>query len=104
MVYSVVFTPEAEEHLTDLYHYIAEHSSPVVAESYVGSIVRYCEGLSQFPHRGSVRNDIRPGLRLTNYKGRTVIAFLVDDTKMLVAVAGVFYGGQNYALALTTDT
>jgi len=44
--------------------------------------------------RGSKRDDIRPGLRVTNYKGRAVIAF--DVSEALVSIIGIFYGGQDY--------
>jgi plasmid stabilization system protein ParE len=46
------------------------------------------------PLRGTCRDDIRPGLRITNYKKRTVIAFNVDAE--LVSIIGVFYAGQDY--------
>lgn len=35
------------------------------------------EGLTEFPHRGLARDDIRPGLRTTSYKKKTVVAFTV---------------------------
>jgi plasmid stabilization system protein ParE len=57
--------------------------------------------LETFPLRGAQRDDIRPGLRITNYKGRTVIAFAVDDRQ--VSIIGVFYGGQDYETALQDD-
>lgn len=60
-----------------------------------------CEGLSLFPHRGVPREDIRPGLRLTHHKGRTVIAYAVDDEHLVVSVLGVFYGGQDHERVLT---
>lgn len=69
MRYTVVFTPEAEEQIAELYHYIAQAASPDVAQRYTEAIVTYCEGLHTFPHRSHVRDDIRPGLRVTNYKG-----------------------------------
>jgi toxin ParE1/3/4 len=47
------------------------------------------------------RDDIRTGLRLTHHKGRTVIAYAVDDKKLVVSVLGVFYGGQDHERALT---
>ena len=74
-VYSVVFTPEAQGQLEALYRYIAEAAAPLVAERYTNAIVNYCESLQTFPIRGARRDDIRPGLRITNYKGRAVIAF-----------------------------
>ena len=41
-----------------------------------------------------MRNDIRPGLRVINYKKRTIIAYTVAAD--LVSILGVFYGGRNY--------
>ena len=82
MPYAVGFAPQAEEQLAELYGYIAAQASPATAARYTDAIVSYCEGLSDFPHRGARRDDIRPGLRITNYKGRTVIAFDVDDAAM----------------------
>ena len=102
MPYPVVFTPEAEEQLAALYRYIAvATSSAAIARRYTSSLVTYCEGLRIFPHRGTHRDDIRPGLRITNYKRRAVIAFDVDAER--VSIIGVFYGGQDYETILQTD-
>lgn len=98
MNYRVVFTPEAVEHLASLYRYIAAAASPVIAARYTGAIVDYCESLQDFPHRGTMRNDVRPGLRITHYKKRAVIAFDVDAGQ--VSILGVFYGGQDYETLL----
>jgi toxin ParE1/3/4 len=99
----VRFAPEALEHLTGLERYLEDVSSPRVAARYVDGIVTYCESLRTFPHRGQLRDDIRPGLRLTNYRGRTVIAFVVESDQPVII--GVFYGGRNVeaALAATDD-
>ncbi|MBL8471600.1 MAG: type II toxin-antitoxin system RelE/ParE family toxin [Rhodocyclaceae bacterium] len=93
MNYRVVFAPEAEEQLVALYRYIAAADSPEVAARYTEAIVSYCETLQAFPNRGSQRSDVRPGLRVTNYKKRTVIAYAVDADQ--VSIIGVFYGGQD---------
>jgi toxin ParE1/3/4 len=100
MTYTVVFAPQAEEQLAELYGYIAEQASPATAAHYTEAIVACCERLCSFPHRGTARDDIRPGLRITNYKGRTVIAFGVDDASLCVSVLGVYYGGQDYEATL----
>jgi plasmid stabilization system protein ParE len=91
---SVEFAPEALEQLLTLYRYIASAASPAIAERYASAIVSYCEGLHRSPHRGTRRDDIRPGLRITNYKRRAVIAFEVDEDR--VSIIGVFYGGQDH--------
>lgn len=96
MDYKVVYAPEAEEQLAALYRYIAERSFPNIAERYTNLIISYCEELRHFPHRGAQRDDLRPGLRTTNYKGNAVIAFSIDDDQREIAILGVFYGGQDY--------
>jgi toxin ParE1/3/4 len=101
MSYPVIFTPEAEAQLTELYHYIAAAASPEVAAHYTNSIVTYCESLQTLPHRGTQRNDIRPGLRITSYRRRVVIAFDADADRL--AILGVFYGGQDYETAFPED-
>lgn len=86
-----------------MYGYIAEHGLPTIAERYTDAIVEYCEGLATFAHRGTRRDDIRPGLRVTNYKRRAVIAFEVDESSETVAILGVYYGGRDYESALGDD-
>ena len=80
-------------------------AGPGIALSYTEAIFSYCESLRTFPYRGHRRDDIRPGFRITNYKKRTVIAFAVESE--LVAIIGVFYGGQDYeqsgAMTLTVS-
>jgi plasmid stabilization system protein ParE len=104
MSYRVIFSPEAENQLAALYNYIANAASPNIAAGYTEAIVGYCEGLHAFPLRGTLRDDVRPGLRITNYKKRTIIAFEVDAEAKQVSIIGVFYGGQDYETMLQDDT
>jgi toxin ParE1/3/4 len=101
MTHNVVFSPEAQDQLLDLYHYIASAASPHIAARYTGAIVDYCDSLCRFPLRGAKRDDIRPGLRITNYRKRAVIAFTVEASA--VSVIGIFYGGQDYQSLLQDD-
>ncbi|MGN8344890.1 type II toxin-antitoxin system RelE/ParE family toxin [Pseudomonas sp. SMV71] len=98
MAYTVEFVPEAVEQLATLYRYIATVASPEIAQRYTDAIVNHCEELRTFPHRGNQRDDIRPGLRITNYRKRTVIAFTVDAKQ--VSILGIFYGGQDFEVTL----
>jgi len=102
MSYRVVFAPEATDQLTALYRYISDASSPATAYRYTNGIVEHCEGLVVFPHRGTPRDDIRPGLRVTNFKKRTVIAFAVMGD--IVAILGIYYGGQDFEALLQDET
>jgi len=98
--YTVEFAPEAQEQLVELYHYIARQGAGANAADYTEAIVAYCESMHISPHRGMRRDDIRPGLRITNYAGTAVIAFAVNDAQLKVSVIGVYYGGQDYAASL----
>lgn len=101
MIYRVVFSPEALEHLVSLYGYIADAASANIAARYTEAIVGYCESLCTFPQRGTKRDDVRPGLRITNYKKSAVIAFDVDAEQ--VSILGIFYGGQDYESLFQDD-
>ena len=61
-------------------------SRPIL-QRYTDAIVSYCETLRTVPHRGTKRNDVRPGLRITNY--RKCAAFDVHAES--VSITGVFY-------------
>ena len=99
MTFSVVFTPEAEEQILELYRYVAAAGSPEVAARYTEAIVAFCEELAMFPHRGKPRDDIRPGLRTVGFRRRVVVAFAVLDRD--VVIVGVFYGGRDYEAVLS---
>lgn len=102
MTYGVGFAPEADEQLAAIEAFIAKAaSSPAIAVKYVDAIVDYCERFAIFPLRGVRRDDLLPGLRITNYRGNAVIAFTVDLDAETVSIVGVFYGGQDYEAALT---
>ena len=94
MSYRVIFSPRAEAQLVELHKNIADHSSPAIGERYTSAIVNYCFAFSMFPHRGTRRDDILPGLRTVGYRRRATIAFEV--TEDAVNILGVYYGGQNY--------
>jgi toxin ParE1/3/4 len=92
----VVYAPEASDQLEALFLHVAERSSLTIAARYTDAVVATCEGLAMFPLRGVAREDVRPGLRLTHHKGRTVIAYVVDEGTQTVSIIGVFYGGQDH--------
>ena len=96
-MHSVVFAPEAEAQLVALYFHIAAAASPEVAANFTEAIVKQCESLKTFPVRGTRRDDIRPGLRITGFRRRVTIAFEV--TSGVVTILGIFYGGQDFESA-----
>lgn len=72
-----------------------------MAVNFVDGIVAYCESFETFPERGTRRDDLLPGLRVTNYRKNTTVAFRVDTDTLVVSIIGVFYGGQDYEVALS---
>jgi toxin ParE1/3/4 len=100
MTYSVAFSPEALAHLLGIYRYIEKVASPAIAQRFTDAIVNHCERFREFPERAIRRDDIRPGLHITNYQGRVVIAFAVENAE--VWIIGVFYAGQDYEAILQT--
>jgi plasmid stabilization system protein ParE len=100
MTYTVTLSPQARDQLIALNAYIADATSPKIADRYTDAIAEFCFSLATFPERGTRRDDIRPGVRVTNYRKRAVIAFAVDTRTEQVAILGVFYGGQDYESAL----
>ena len=92
--YQVIIGGKAKKQLAELYDYIALNSSSQTAFNYTEGIVDYCESLKTFPKRGNKRDDILPGMRVTNYRKRTTITFVVRDE--VVEILGIWYGGQNY--------
>ena len=97
----VVFSPEAEAQLVQLYDYIAVKTSPAVAETYTSAIVERCERLGDMLLAGVERDDIRRGLRTTFFRRRVVIAYAVGAKA--VTVLAIFRGGQDYESLLRED-
>jgi plasmid stabilization system protein ParE len=94
--YTAVLTPRAERQLANLYAFIADQSGEVRAEKYVDGIVADCLSLSMFPERGIKRDDIRSNLRTKGYARRVTNAVSVNTKTTIVAIHGVFYGGQDF--------
>jgi toxin ParE1/3/4 len=97
----VVFSPEAQNDLLDLYEYIADHSSSARALRYIERIEKMCNALNFMPERGTRREDLRPGLRVTGFEHRVLIAFQVRPES--VAILRLLYGGRSVELAFSQD-
>jgi toxin ParE1/3/4 len=90
----VVFSPEAETDLTNLFDFIATRSNDQTALNYILRIEDFCNGLDLASERGTLRNDVRKGLRIIGFERRLVIAFTVEEDR--VVILRLFSGGQNW--------
>lgn len=89
----VRFDPAALDDLDELYGWLADRAGPGRASRYAEGLRAYCAGLSDFPERGSRRDEIRPGLRVAVFQRRVSIAFVVKPDA--VVVLRMLYGGRD---------
>lgn len=94
----VVFSPEAAADLINLYDYIAARSGATRAINYIGRIEAYCAGFRYSAERGTRRDDLRSGLRMTGFERRVTIAFHVEPNAVIID--RILYGGRDVMRAL----
>ena len=84
MSYCVDWHAQARADLFELYDWIAEQADPDTAFEYTSRIEQRCETLSDFPQRGTPRNHLLPGLRSITFERRVIIAYRVEDDRVLI--------------------
>jgi toxin ParE1/3/4 len=92
--YTVRLDPQAEADLQRLYRLISKANSPAIARGYIDRILKYLAGFETFPERGTMRGDIRPGLRIVGFERRVTIGFTVEEAE--VVVLNILYAGQQF--------
>ncbi len=101
MTRQVVFSPEAQDDLRQLYLYIADKSDVPRAVAYLDRIEARCLGLANFPERGTRRDTLWPGLRTMGFERRVTIAFIVATDA--VTILRILYGGRDLEAAFDSD-
>lgn len=90
---------EAESDLRSLYLGLVDRGAPpATARGYINRILTHINGLDLFPKRGSVRDEIRQGLRVIGFERRVSNAFVVEDGGQEVVILRIFYGGRELEL------
>lgn len=99
--YRVVLTPRAEAALEAIGAWIAEASGfPKRAFATIRKLREKTGDPRHAPMRGAARDDLRPGPRIWAIDKKCVIAFEVDDGKVVVRVLNFYYGGRDYEALL----
>lgn len=101
MSFTVRFAPEVAAQLEAIEKFVSRTQTGKTAADFVEAIVNHCENFATFPLRGIRRDDLMPGLRISHYRGKTMIAFTVDIRESVVSIVGVYYGGRDYDALLT---
>jgi plasmid stabilization system protein ParE len=97
----LVVMPEAKAQLNSLYENLAREASLDIATRYIDAVMVRIAGLADFPHRGTSRGDIRPGLRTIPFRRRLTIAYAVTPEE--VRVIGIARAGQDLERLLGED-
>lgn len=104
MAYRLTFSSDAErdfelvfEFLLESYVDFGETAASAIdrAEERVQAIRADIEAFANAPYRGSLHEDVLPGLRHVTL-GRAVVWFDVIEDKSNVRILAVFFGGQDH--------
>ena len=90
----VLFAPEAVEDLARLYAFISERGGRQIASAYIGRLENYCLAFDLASERGTMRDDIRPGLRIASFERNVTVAFRVTDAEVIFL--RLFYAGTHW--------
>ena len=83
-LYHVRFADEAIADLAGIFEYLLPVAGETIARDFVGRLEAACLGLATFAERGSVRSNVRPGLRIIGYRRQASIAFVVTEADVLI--------------------
>ena len=92
MKYTVRISHAAQRDINSLLDYLVAVAGPAVAHAYVDRLRAFLIVFQTFPERGTVRNEIREGLRVVGFERRMSIAFTVDEDS--VTIVRVLYAGR----------
>ena len=96
MTYRIRFHPLVGQDLETIAQWIIDHAGSEAAGKRLAEIEQTIMSLARMPHKGSIRNEITPGLRAIPAGRKAVIAFTVDDTAEEVFIQAVSYGGADW--------
>ena len=96
---SVIFAPEAQDDLFNIYNQISAKAGIEVGFAYTERLEAYCRHFDFASQRGHLREDIRSGLRIVGFERRVTIAFTVEEFS--VNIIRLFYGGRDWETELT---
>ena len=83
--YTIRLSPEAQADLVQIYERIASRSGSIItAERYIERIDGFLTSMNVFPERGSVRDEVRAGLRIIGFERSASIAFVVENDGVVV--------------------
>lgn len=96
MTYRVRFHPAVAGDLHGIALSLLSHAGRASTTRILLTLRDTARSLAHTPHRGSLRDEILPGLRAIPAGRRGVIVFTVDDASREVHVHVIAYGGSDW--------
>lgn len=96
MSYRIRLHPGVSADLDAIVQWLVDYAGVRAAERKLADIEDVIEGLKLVPHKGSIRNEIAPGLRAVPAGRKATIVFTVDDDAREVLVHAVTYAGADW--------
>ena len=97
----VVLSDDALSDLANIFEWIADAAGVVVAQAYVDRLKACCQGFSSFPERGTLRPQMRVGLRTIGFRRQVTIAFTVRENDVLIL--RIARRGRDISALFTTE-
>ncbi len=96
MSYRIRFHPAVSSDLDNIAQWLIDYAGPASAARRLAEIEAVIDSLAQLPHKGTVRDEIAPGLRAIPAGRKAVIAFTVDEAVREVLIHAVSYAGADW--------
>ena len=96
MIYRIRFHPLVARDLDAIAQWINDYAGSEAAARKLAEIEAAIATLKATPHKGSLRDEIAPGLRAIPAGRKAVVAFVVDDDEREVLIYAVTYGGADW--------
>lgn len=93
--YRVRYRPQAEADLDAIHDWLLQETSPTRADAYIDKIVSHCDSFAEAPFRGTMRDDLKPGLRTTPWRKRLTIGFRVYESEREVVIVFIAWRGRD---------
>jgi toxin ParE1/3/4 len=96
--YRVVLSRGAFQQLAGIEDWIGQGADTTTARRYREAIIAHCQRLERYPNRGTLRDDLRPGLRTIVFRKRVTIGYIVVGDE--VQITGIVSRGRDIGGAL----
>ena len=96
--YKILRHPEVERDVFDILDLVAEYSGAETALRKLAEIEATVHSLADTPHKGTIRDEIAPGLRAIPAGRKGVVCFVVDDELKEVRIVAIGYAGREWGL------